>query len=58
MLLMSTKIRIIFKNRRFLILKPPFLADKTAIFSVKNHRFLREKGRNEPAFSSCWFSKI
>ena len=54
---MSTKIRVSFKNRRFLILKPPFLADKTALFSVKNHRFLREKGRNEPAFSSCWFSK-
>ena len=54
---MSTKIRIRFNKHRFLTLKPPFLAYKTAAFSIKNHRFLREKARNEAVFSSCRSSK-
>ena len=57
---MPTKTRISFKNRRFLILIPPFLADKTVAFSGKNRRFLREKARNEVyfcfnRFSNTWF---
>ena len=43
---MPTKIRISFKNRRFLHLIPTFLAAKTAVFSIKNHCFFREKARN------------
>ena len=53
---MLAKIRISFKNRRFLRLKPTFLADKTVVFSIKNHRFLKEKARNEAVFSACRFS--
>ncbi len=41
MYLLPTKTRISFKNRRFLSLKPPLLADKTALFSIKKHRFVR-----------------
>ncbi len=40
---MPAKIRISFKNRRFLLLKASFLADKTDLFSVKNRRFLIQK---------------
>ena len=54
---MPTKIRIIFKNRRFLSLIPPFLPDKTVRFSVKNHRFLAEKVRNKAVFCSYRFAK-
>ena len=49
--------RVWFKNRRFLKLKPTFLADTTAVFSIKNRRFLREKARNEVVFCSYRFSK-
>ena len=57
---MNIKIRISFKKRRFLALKPPFLADKTVLFNVKNHTFLREKAKNEACFcfvrlSKTWF---
>ena len=38
---MNIKKRINFKKCRFLCLKPAFLADKTAVFSVKNRRFFR-----------------
>ena len=55
---MPIKIRISFKNRRFLVLKPPFLADTTILFSVKNRRFLREKAWNEAGFSFCRFLKM
>ncbi len=54
---MPIKIRISFKNRRFLVLKPPFLVDKTAFFSVKNRRFLREKAWNEAVLSFSQFFK-
>ena len=54
---MPTKIRIRFKNRCFLRLKLPFLADKTALFSIKNRRLLREKARNKAISNSYWFSK-
>ena len=57
MYLLPTKTRISFKNRRFLSLKPPLLADKTAVFSIKNHRFLREKPRNQVVFNFYRFSK-
>ena len=53
---MLAKIRISFKNRRFLRLIPTFLADETAAFSAKNRRFLREKAWNETVFSACRFS--
>ena len=43
---MPTKREISFKNRRFLRLIPPFLADETAVFSVKNRRFYGEKAWN------------
>jgi len=43
---MPTKIEINFKPRRFLTLKPTFLADKTVVFCIKNHRFLNEKAWN------------
>ena len=36
---MPIKTRISFKNRRFLSLKAPLLADETAVFCIKNHRF-------------------
>lgn len=57
---MNIKKRINFKKCRFLRLKPAFLADKTAVFSIKNDRFLREKARNEACFcfvrlSKTWF---
>ena len=57
---MPTKTRICFKNRRFLSLIPPFLADETVVFSGKNRRLLREKARNEvyfyfTRFSNTWF---
>ena len=52
-----TIIRISFKNRRFLSLKPPFLADETVLFNINNHRFLRQKARNKALFSYCQFSK-
>ena len=57
---MPTKTRISFKNLRFLKLKPVVLADETVLFSGKNHRFLREKARNEvyfyfTRFSNTWF---
>ena len=42
MLLMQITSGISFKNRRFLTLKPPLLTDETALFRLKNHRFLRE----------------
>ena len=54
---MTIKMRVRFKNRRFLTLKPAFLADTTAVFSIKNRRFLREKARNEVVFRSYRFSK-
>ena len=54
---MPTEIGISFKNRRFLTLKPTFLADKTDVFLRKNHRFLNEKAWNKALFSSCRFSK-
>ena len=54
---MPIKIRISFKNRHFLVLKPPFLVDKTAFFSVKNRRFLREKAWNEAVLSFSQFFK-
>lgn len=38
---MNIKKRINFKKCRFLRLKLAFLADKTAVFSVKNRRFFR-----------------
>lgn len=57
MFLMPAKIRISFNNRRFLELKPAFLADETALLCVKNHRFLRGNALNEAVFSSCRFSK-
>ena len=47
---MCTEIGISFKNCHFLKLIPPFLADETIVFSIKNHRFLREKARNEAIF--------
>ena len=57
---MNLKIRISFKKRRFLALNPPFLTDKTAVFSIKNHRFFGEKAHNEACFccvrlSNVWF---
>ena len=55
---MTIKMRVRFKNRRFLTLKPAFLADTTAVFSIKNRRFLREKAWNEAGFSFCRFSKM
>ena len=55
---MCTEIGISFKNCHFLKLIPPFLADETIVFSIKNHRFLREKARNEAIFNSCRFSKM
>ena len=55
---MLAKIRISFKNRRFLRLIPTFLADETAAFRAKNRRFLREKAWNETVFSTCRFSKM
>ena len=54
---MPTEIGISFKNRRFLTLKPTFLAAKTDVFRKKNHRFLNEKAWNKALFSSCRFSK-
>ena len=54
---MPIKIRISFKNRRFLVLKPPFLAYTTTFFSVKNRRFLREKAWNEAVLSFSQFFK-
>ena len=54
---MPTKIRIRFKNRRFLVLKPPLLADTTTLFSVKNRRFLNEKAWNEAVLSFSQFFK-
>ena len=54
---MTIKMRVRFKNRRFLTLKPAFLADTTAVFSIKNRRFLREKARNEVVSCSYRFSK-
>ena len=58
MFLIFAKTRISFKNCRFLKLIPLFLADETIVFSIKNHRFLREKARNEAIFNSCQFSKM
>ena len=55
---MCTKTRVSFKNRRFLKLKPPFLADETDLFSIKNHHFLILKVRNGVVFSSCRFSNM
>ena len=55
---MPTKREISFKNRRFLRLIPTFLADETAVFCIKNHRFLREKARNEAVFFPCRFAKM
>ena len=55
---MTIKMRVRFKNRRFLSLIPTFLADETAVFIIKNRRFLREKARNEVCFCFCWFSKM
>ncbi len=55
---MSTTIRISFKNRRFLRLIPTFLADETAVFCIKNHRFLKGKARNDAVFFFSCFSKI
>ena len=43
---MYTTRRISFKNRRFLKLIPTFLADETAVFIIKNRRFLSEKAWN------------
>ena len=43
---MYTTRRISFKNRRFLSLIPTFLADETAVFIIKNRRFLSEKAWN------------
>ena len=57
MFLMSRKIGHGFKNCRFLRLIPPFLDDKIDLLSVKNHRFLREKARNEVCFCSWRFPK-
>ena len=57
MLLMQITSGISFKNRRFLTLKPPLLTDETALFRLKNNRFLREKAWNGAVFSSCRFSK-
>ena len=54
---MPIKTRISFKNRRFLSLKAPLLADETAVFCIKNYRFLNEKTRNEAVFISRLFSK-
>ena len=64
---MNIKIRICFKKRRFLALKPPFIADKTVLFNVKNHTFLREKqgmklvfalsGYRRHGFMPCRLSK-
>ena len=55
--MMSKIRRISFKNRRFLSLIPSFLAKKTTVFSLKNHRFLNEKAWNYAVFSYCRFSK-
>ena len=55
---MFTKTRISFKKRRFLKLKPPFLADETDLFSIKNRRFCALKARNGVVFSSCRFSNM
>ena len=54
---MKTKIRINFKNRRFLRLIPPLLADKTVLFIIKNRRLLKEKAWNKAVFCSCRLSK-
>ena len=54
---MPITIRISFKNRHFLSLNPLLLADETVVFSIKNHRFLREKARNKAIFSSWRFLK-
>ena len=54
---MTIKMRVRFKNRRFLTLKPAFLADTTAVFSIKNRRFLREKAWNEAVLSFSQFFK-
>ena len=54
---MPIKTRISFKNRRFLSLKAPLLADETAVFCIKNYRFLNKKARNEAVFCYRWFSK-
>ena len=43
---MYTTRRISFKNRRFLSLIPTFLADETAVFIIKNRRFLSENAWN------------
>ena len=43
---MPTRIRISFKNRRFLRLKLPFLAARKAVFSVKKRRFALRKAWN------------
>ncbi len=43
---MYTTRRISFKNRRFLSLIPTFLADETAVFIIKDRRFLSEKAQN------------
>ena len=43
---MPTKLKNSFKNRRFLSLIPTFLADETAVFIIKNRRFLNEKAQN------------
>ena len=43
---MPTKLKNSFKNRRFLKLIPMFLADETAVFIIKNRRFLSEKAQN------------
>ena len=56
-LLMPIRIWVTFKNCRFLTLKPLLLADETVVFSIKNHRFLREKARNQAVLSFCRFSK-
>ena len=57
MFFIPIKTRISFKNRRFLLLKPPLLADETDAFSVNNRSFLREKAWNEAVFISCRFLK-
>ena len=43
---MPTKFKNSFKNRRFLSLIPTFLADETAVFIIKNRRFLSENAWN------------
>ena len=57
MLLIPAKTGDSFKNRRFLLLKPPLLAAESIGFIGKNHSFLREKAWNEAVFISCRFLK-